>query len=201
MWGQMTQPIRSLSPPKNHFNFLFNISKYCGKSVFISGARIHSLHTWLQSASRTPPHKSLLSDHTHFSVSTISPKVPTPIPMDIPVRITNKYISYSKAKNKNVTVPRPVMTNSTLIPLKHFAQQHKPQKLQMAFSNVGSLSNKMFLLNDLIVEHHLDCRLSETWLNSDAPAVLFEMSPSNYNFFYSCREGKRGGGLASYHCF
>lgn len=148
------------------------------------------------------PHKSHLSiiplsDHTHLSVSTISPKPLTPTPMDIPVRITDEYRSYSNAiKNKNVIVRGPVMMNDTPIPLKHY----KPQKLQMALLNIRSLSDKTFLVKDIIVERRLIvCFLSETWLNSDAPAVFIETAPSNFDF-YSCRLEKKGRGVC-YYCF
>ena len=39
--------------------------------------------------------------------------------------------------------------------------------------------------------------LTETWLNSNAPAILLEASPPNYQFSYSFRQGKKGGGTAT----
>ena len=39
--------------------------------------------------------------------------------------------------------------------------------------------------------------LTETWLNSDGPAVLIETSPPCYSFESSTRHGKNGSGTAS----
>ena len=55
--------------------------------------------------------------------------------------------------------------------------------MSMALLNVRSLTNKTFVINELIAERQLDCMfLTETWLNSDAPAILIETSPSSYSF-------------------
>ncbi len=53
-------------------------------------------------------------------------------------------------------------------------------------------------MNDSILDNKLDCfLLTETWLGTDAPAVLTEASPPNFNFLFSTRGGRRGGGTAS----
>lgn len=68
----------------------------------------------------------------------------------------------------------------------------------MALLNVRSLSNKFFVINELISEHKLDRMfLTETWLNSDRPAVLIERSPQCYSFEHSTKNVKKGGGTAS----
>ena len=68
----------------------------------------------------------------------------------------------------------------------------------MALLNVRSLSNKTFIINDLISDNKIDCMfLTETWLSADGPATLLEASPTNYNFSFSARSGKRGGGTAT----
>lgn len=68
----------------------------------------------------------------------------------------------------------------------------------MALFNVRSLSNNTFFINDLIMEHKLDCMfLTETWLSTDGPAALIEASPPNYSSSHSCRQGEKGGGTAT----
>ncbi|XP_061587576.1 uncharacterized protein LOC133452342 [Cololabis saira] len=68
----------------------------------------------------------------------------------------------------------------------------------MAVLNVRSLLNKSFIINDLILDRKLDCiLLTETWLGTDAPVVLTEASPPDFNFLFSTRGDKRGGGTAS----
>ena len=68
----------------------------------------------------------------------------------------------------------------------------------MALFNVHSLSNESFIINDLILQNNLDCLfLTETWLSTDAPAVLTETSPPNFSFLFSNRSGRRGGGTAT----
>lgn len=68
----------------------------------------------------------------------------------------------------------------------------------MALLNVRSILNKSFIINDLILDSNLDCLLlTETWLGTDAPVVLTEACPPDFNFLLSIRGGKRGGGTAS----
>lgn len=76
-----------------------------------------------------------ISAHNQFSVSSNSPKSPTP---------TLKYIHYH---SQNL----PTCYQRYRI---HYAQQHKLQKLKMAL--IRSLTNKTLLLNVLITERHLD---------------------------------------------
>uniref|UniRef100_A0A3B3HCT2 Reverse transcriptase domain-containing protein n=1 Tax=Oryzias latipes TaxID=8090 RepID=A0A3B3HCT2_ORYLA len=53
-------------------------------------------------------------------------------------------------------------------------------------------------MNELILDNNLDCLLlTETWLGTDAPVVLTEASPLNFNFLFSTRGDKKGGGTAS----
>lgn len=66
----------------------------------------------------------------------------------------------------------------------------------MALLNVRSLLNKTFIINYLILDNLLCLFLTETWLSADAPAVLTEASPPNFNFSYSTRSSQRGGGTA-----
>ena len=68
----------------------------------------------------------------------------------------------------------------------------------MALLNVRSLLNKSFIINDLILDKNLDSIfLTETWLGTDAPVILTEACPPNFNFLFSTRGGKKGGGTAS----
>ena len=61
--------------------------------------------------------------------------------------------------------------------------------IKMAVLNVRSLLNKSFIINNLILDKHLDSiLLTETWLGTDAP-VLTEASPPNFNFLFSTRGG------------
>ena len=68
----------------------------------------------------------------------------------------------------------------------------------MARLNIRSLLNKSFIINDLILDHKTDCLfLTETWLGTDATVILTEASPPDFNFLFSVREGKKGGGTTS----
>ena len=68
----------------------------------------------------------------------------------------------------------------------------------MAVLNVRSLLNKSFIINNVILDNNLDSiLLTETWLGTDAPVVLTEASPPNFNFLFSTRGGQKGGGTAS----
>ena len=96
--------------------------------------------------------------------------------------------------------PRTVFKPRTLLSLKrHDEREHAfSTTINMAVLNVRSVLNKTFIVNDLILDNTLDCLLlTETWLGTDAPVVLTEASPPNFNFLFSIREGKKGGGTAS----
>lgn len=54
-------------------------------------------------------------------------------------------------------------------------------------------------MNEVTLDNNLDCLLlTETWLGTDASVILTEASPPNFNFLFSIREGRRGGGTASF---
>lgn len=73
-----------------------------------------------------------------------------------------------------------------------------PVTINVALFNVRSLLNRTFLMNDVILDHKLDgLLLTETWLGTDTSVVLTEACPPNFNFLFSTREGRRGGGTAS----
>lgn len=66
----------------------------------------------------------------------------------------------------------------------------------MALWNVRSLTNKSFIINDLIQDMNLDCMfLTETWLGMDGQAVLNEAAPPNFSSAFSTRNGKRGASI------
>ncbi|XP_036072698.1 uncharacterized protein LOC118600080, partial [Oryzias melastigma] len=76
--------------------------------------------------------------------------------------------------------------------------QHSDTVLNFAVLNIHSLLNKSFIVNELILDNNIDCLfLTETWLGTDAPVILTEASPPNFNFLFSTRGGKKGGGTAS----
>ena len=39
--------------------------------------------------------------------------------------------------------------------------------------------------------------LTETWFGTNAPVILTEASPPDFNFLFSVREGEKGTGIAS----
>lgn len=54
----------------------------------------------------------------------------------------------------------------------------------MALLNVRSLTNKTFIVNDIIRSHKLDCiLLTETWLDETGSKELIEASPSIFHFY------------------
>lgn len=68
----------------------------------------------------------------------------------------------------------------------------------MALLNVRSLTNKSFLVNDLISNHNLDFTLlTETWLDRNGTVALIETAPPNFKFIQTTRSDKRGGGIAA----
>lgn len=68
----------------------------------------------------------------------------------------------------------------------------------MAHLNVRSLSNKTFIVNDIIRSYGLDCIiLTETWLDETGTKELIEASPSNFSFSHCTRPSKKGGGIAA----
>ena len=67
----------------------------------------------------------------------------------------------------------------------------------MALLNVRSLSNKTFIVNDIIRSYGLDCIiLTETWVDETGTKELIEASPSNFSFSHYSRSSKKGGGIA-----
>ncbi len=67
-----------------------------------------------------------------------------------------------------------------------------------ALLNVRSLTNKSFLINELISSHSLDFTLlTETWLDINGAATLIETVPLNFSFFHTTRNDRRGGGIAA----
>ena len=74
---------------------------------------------------------------------------------------------------------------------------NQPMPFRMALVNARSITNKSFILNELIVSKALDFLfLTETWQRSEDYASLIELSPSNYKFICTPRPSGRGGGLA-----
>lgn len=68
-----------------------------------------------------------------------------------------------------------------------------------ALLNVRSLSNKSFVINELICSYKLDfLLLTETWLDEAKYAsTLIESTPPNFSFMCANRKNQKGGGLAS----
>ena len=65
-----------------------------------------------------------------------------------------------------------------------------------AMSNVRSLSNKSFILNDLILFHNLDFLLiTETWLKPGYCSPLIELCPPDYMTFHLPRPTGSSGGI------
>ncbi len=66
-----------------------------------------------------------------------------------------------------------------------------------ALFNARPLSNKTFILNDLITSQNLDfVVLTETWLKTGDCCNLVELCPPDYSYLNSPRCTGRGGGLA-----
>lgn len=103
-------------------------------------------------------------------------------------------MTHRQSKPRNVFRPSSVFN----IPIQCHDERTLSADIKMAVLNVRSLLNKSFIINDLILDKTLDCiLLTETWLGTDAPVVLTEASPPNFNFLFSTRGGKKGGGTAS----
>lgn len=118
--------------------------------------------------------------------------------LNIPVLIKNrssKMINLGVRLNNLIVLPlQSTLCCPVLLPKIPVAQL----KLNMALWNVRSLTNKSFIINDLIQDKYLDCIcLTETWLGADGQAVLNEAVPPNYSSTFTIRDGKRGGGTAS----
>ena len=70
--------------------------------------------------------------------------------------------------------------------------------LKIAFLNVRSLSNKTFIVNDIIRSYGLDCIiLTETWLDETGTKELIDVSPSNFSLSHCTRPSKKGGGITA----
>lgn len=62
------------------------------------------------------------------------------------------------------------------------------RNIKLAVLKVCSLLNKYLIINDLILDSKLDGILStETLLGTEAPVVLTEVCPPNFNFLFSIR--------------
>ena len=80
--------------------------------------------------------------------------------------------------------------------------QQSPVKL--ALLNTRSLTNKTFILNDMVTSHNLNFLfLTETWLNVGDLSPFGDLCPPNFAFLNSPRTSGRGGGLATIYnnCF
>lgn len=70
--------------------------------------------------------------------------------------------------------------------------------MRAALLNTYSLTNKTFILNDLISTHDLDfLMLTETWLKPGDNSAFSELLPPGYSFLSTPRVSSQGGGLAS----
>lgn len=66
----------------------------------------------------------------------------------------------------------------------------------MVLFNARSI-NKSFLINDLILDHTLNCLfLTETWLSTDTSSVLLKASPLSNNFSFVNSMRNKAGGVA-----
>lgn len=71
------------------------------------------------------------------------------------------------------------------------------QSLKSAILNVRSLTNKSFVISQIIENHKLDIIfLTETWLDSNHNVVLNETSPPGFRYFSVPRLNMKGGGVA-----
>lgn len=70
------------------------------------------------------------------------------------------------------------------------------QTISMGLFNVCSLSNKTFIISDLILDYNIDCLfLTETWLGTDAQIVPTEASLHNLIFYLLLERVRKVVGL------
>ena len=191
-WGGPEYFLDSFHPPDVALSFLADYS------VSISGYRTFALHVGLVSLITlihsgkgliyfgwtTSTSKSKVSLHSPTTLPHISPvpqidttSPPTSLP---PSPFHTLHTSQSSHTTDHYTLhlpALPVITWNISTSTRSHSQPAHMQPPHMALFNVHSLLNKSFIINDLILENKLDCLfLTETWLSTDAPAVLTDTS-------------------------
>lgn len=84
------------------------------------------------------------------------------------------------------------------VPLSHRTDAPVDLSVKMALLNIRSITNKTFLINDLISLQGLDFLfMTETWLKEGDRDFLIEASPLDFLSLNSPRTGGRGGGVAT----
>lgn len=76
------------------------------------------------------------------------------------------------------------------------ALTHSYSLKKSCLSNVSSIANKSFLVNDFIVRNNIDIFCTtETWVSPGDVITLNEVRPSDFSCFNVPRPKGRGGGL------
>ena len=118
-----------------------------------------------------------------------------PRPFSIPVLTRKRRIRVHPVSGVNQSNLLPVLKQ----PQNASVDMAPTLNVKLALLNIRSLSNKSFLINDLIYTHKLDFMLlTETWLEqANSFTTLIESAPPNFDFMSATRTNKRGGGIAN----
>lgn len=102
---------------------------------------------------------------------------------------SNSQVSLLSLNSSNPPQPESVIADNST---------HSTNCLKIAFLNIRSLSNKTFIVNDIIESNQLHCiLLTETWLDDTGSKERIEASPSNFSFSHCIRPNKKVGGVAA----
>ena len=112
---------------------------------------------------------------------------------------TRKKTKRGTTGGKNKTRQRSVNLNNLIQLTGKNTKIAKHVGLSIATLNTRSVTNKTFLIYDLIVENSLDLMLiTETWLNDNDDVLLNQIIPEGYSYELQNRKGRGGGVMIIY---